>query len=164
MASGGREAGVASDVGSEARGKERSRPRVLIAGTQQAIDILQEVLGGDFELLSATSINEALYLLEPQVDLVLCNVRFDDSRMFEFLHALQTAPAGRGLPVICCRVENDPLTPRVRRAIEHALEALGISIFVDRPLLLERYHAAVVDEMLRQLVIDRLSGRHAKRA
>jgi hypothetical protein len=32
----------------------------------------------------------------------------------------------------------------------------------DRPLLLERHDRAVVDEMLRQLVIDRLSG--AKRA
>ena len=29
----------------------------------------------------------------------LCNVRFDDSRMFEFLHALQSTPAGRGLPI-----------------------------------------------------------------
>lgn len=62
---------------------------MLIAGTQQAIEVLQGVLGRDFEVLSATSIHEALYLLVPRVDLILCNVRFDDSRMFEFLHALQ---------------------------------------------------------------------------
>jgi response regulator RpfG family c-di-GMP phosphodiesterase len=154
---------VASSVGNEARNEERSKPRVLIAGTRQAIDVLQEVLGSDFELLSATSIHEALYLLEPRIDLILCNVRFDDSRMFEFLHALQNTPAGRGVPVICCRLQSDPLSPRVRRAIEHALEALGITTFVDRPLLLERYHLAVVDEMLRQLVIDRLIGKRAKR-
>lgn len=145
----------------EARSEERPRPRVLIAGTQQAIETLRGVLGGDFDLASATSIHEALYLLEPRVDLILCNVRFDDSRMFEFLHALQSTPSGRGVPVICCRLQSDPLSPRVRRAIEHALEALGITIFVDRPLLLERYHPAVVDEMLRQLVLDRL-GRRAK--
>jgi hypothetical protein len=153
---------VASNAESEARGQERSRPCVLIAGTQQAIDVLQAVLGRDFALLSATSIHEALYLLDPHVELILCNVRFDDSRMFEFLHALQSTPAGRGVPVICCRIQPDPLSPKVRRAIEYALEALGIAIFVDRPLLLERYHPAVVDEMLRQLVSDRLRGRRGK--
>jgi response regulator RpfG family c-di-GMP phosphodiesterase len=154
---------VASNAESEARSEERSKPRVLIAGTQQAIDFLQEVLGRDFELLSATSIHEALYLLDPRVDLIICNVRFDDSRMFEFLHALQGTPAGHGVPVICCRMQPDPLSPRVRRAVEHALEALGITTFVDRPLLLERYHTAVVDEMLRQLVSDRLTGRRGRR-
>jgi response regulator RpfG family c-di-GMP phosphodiesterase len=154
---------ASSAAGNEAQSEERSKPCVLIAGTREAIDVLQEVLGRDFELLSATSIHEALYLLDRQVDLILCNVRFDDSRMFEFLHALQGTPAGRDVPVICCRLQPDPLSPRVRRAIEYALEALGITTFVDRPLLLERYHPAVVDEMLRQLVIDRLSGRRAKR-
>lgn len=163
MRCGGREAGVASSERIQARSEERSRPRILIAGTQQAIETLHGVLGDDFDLPSATSINEALYLLEPGVDLILCNVRFDDSRMFEFLHALQNTPAGRGVPVICCRLQTDPLTPRVRRAIEHALEALGITTFVDRPLLLERYHPAVVDEMLRQLVLDRLSRRAKRR-
>lgn len=147
---------MASMESGEARSEERSRPRILIAGTQQAIEILRGVLGDDFDLPSATSIDEALYLLEPRVDLIVCNVRFDDSRMFEFLHALQDTSAGRGVPVICCRLHTDPLTPRVRRAIEHALEALGITTFIDRPLLLERYHPAVVDEMLRQLVIDRV--------
>ena len=153
---------MASSSESEARSEARPRPRVLIAGTQQAIDALQAVLGRDFELLSATSIHEALYLLDPPVDLILCNVRFDDSRMFEFLHALQSTPAGRGVPVICCRLEHDPLSPRVRRAIEYALEALGITTFIDRPLLLERHPPAVIDEMLRQLVIDRLIGKRSK--
>jgi len=153
---------VASSSETVARSEERPRPRVLIAGTQQAIDVLREALGRDFELLSATSIHEALYLLDPRVDLILCNVRFDDSRMFEFLHALQSTPAGRGVPVICCRLQSDPLTPRVRRAIEYALEALGITTFIDRPLLLERHPPAVIDEMLRQLVIDQVTGARAK--
>lgn len=74
-------------------GQERSKPRVLIAGTRQAVDVLSKVLGNDFELLSATSIAAALERLEEGVELVLCNVRFDDSRMFEFIHALRTPAA-----------------------------------------------------------------------
>ena len=131
------------------------KPRVLIAGTRYAIGVLEGVLGDSFEAEGATSIAEALARCA-WADVVICNVHFDDSRMFEFLHALRATPAGRRLPVICCRVQPEPLSPGVRRAIEHALEALGIVLFVDRPLLLERYHASVVDEMLRQLVLDRV--------
>lgn len=131
------------------------KPRVLVAGTRYAIDVLEGVLGASFEVEGATSMAEALARCA-WAEVILCNVHFDDSRMFEFLHALRATPQGRRLPVICCRVQPEPLSPNVRRAIEHALEALGIVVFVDRPLLLERYHASVVDEMLRQLVLDRL--------
>ena len=131
------------------------KPRVLVAGTRYAIDVLEGVLGGYFEVQGATSMADALARCA-WAEVIICNVHFDDSRMFEFLHALRDTQAGRRLPVICCRVQPAPLSPNVRRAIEHALEALGIVVFVDRPLLLERYHASVVDEMLRQLVLDRV--------
>ena len=131
------------------------KPRVLVAGTRYAIDVLEGVLGGYFEVQGATSIAEGLARCA-WADIIICNVHFDDSRMFEFLHELRATPQGQRLPVICCRVQPEPLSPNVRRAIEHALEALGIAVFVDRPLLLERYHASVVDEMLRQLVLDRV--------
>ncbi len=143
-------------------GARLPRPRVLVAGTRQAIDVLEAVLGDDFEVTGASSMAEAL-ARAATADLVICNAQFDDSRMFEFLHALRESPAGRKLPVICCRVHSESLSPNVRRAIEHALEALGIAVFVDRPLLLERYHPSVVDEMLRQLVIDRLPARRKRR-
>jgi PleD family two-component response regulator len=134
------------------------KPCILIAGTRHAIDVLAAVLGPDFEVTGATSLGEALRRVS-SADLVICNVQFDDSRMFEFLHELEGRAGGRKVPIICCRIHQDPLSANVRRAIEHALEALGIAIFVDRPLLLERYPVAVVDEMLRQLVIDRLPAR-----
>jgi CheY-like chemotaxis protein len=114
------------------------KPCILVAGTRHAIDVLAAVLGPDFEVAGATSLGEALRRVS-SADLVLCNVQFDDSRMFEFLHELEARPGGRKIPVICCRIHEDPLSANVRR-----------------PLLLERYPVAVVDEMLRQLVIDRL--------
>lgn len=136
-------------------GTEASKPRVLVAGTRHAIEVLEAVLRDFFEVAGATSMAEAL-AQSARADVVICNVHFDDSRMFEFLHALRESSEGSELPVICCRVHAEPLSPNVRRAIEHALEALGITVFVDRPQLLERYHPSVVDEMLRQLLLDRL--------
>lgn len=138
------------------------KPRVLIAGTQHAIGVLQKVLADEFHITVATSIADAL-AKSAAADLVMCNVQFDDSRMFEFVHALRESPGGRKVPVICCRVHSEALTPNLRRAIEQALDALGIAVFVDRPFLMERYHASVVDEMLRQLVLDRLPPKDAGR-
>ena len=59
--------------------------RVLVAGTQDVVDAARAALGADLELPAAYSVAEALKHIEGGVDLVLCNVRFDDSRMFDFI-------------------------------------------------------------------------------
>jgi hypothetical protein len=79
-----------------------------------------------------SSVAEALKEVEGGVELVLCNVRFDDSRMFDFLgvpqrDAARQAPAGRVLPGSA-----QPRFPAgARRGIELALEALGVLAFLD---------------------------------
>ena len=97
--------------------------RVLVAGTQDVIDVARAALGdaartapgGELELATACSVTEALREVEGGVELVLCNVRFDDSRMFDFLGALNTMP-GAGPPVICCRVARAPMSPMAARS------------------------------------------------
>lgn len=105
--------------------------RVLVAGSQDAVDAARAVLGGEFELAAAYSVTEALKEVERGVELVLCNVRFDDSRMFDFLGALNAMPRARRLPVVCCRVARSPVSAGARRGIELALEALGVLAFLD---------------------------------
>jgi hypothetical protein len=105
--------------------------RVLVAGTQDAVDTARAALGGELELAAAYSVAEALKEVEGGVELVLCNVRFDDSRMFDFLGALNAMPRARRLPVVCCRVARSPVSAGARRGIELALEALGVLAFLD---------------------------------
>ena len=105
--------------------------RVLVAGTQDAVDTARAALGGELELAAAYSVAEALKEVEGGVELVLCNVRFDDSRMFDFLGALNAMPRDKRLPVVCCRVARSPVSAGARRGIELALEALGVLAFVD---------------------------------
>jgi len=105
--------------------------RVLVAGTQDAVDTARAALGGEFELTAAYSVTQALKEVEGGVELVLCNVRFDDSRMFDFLGALNAMPRARRLPVVCCRVARSPVSAGARRGIELALEALGVLAFLD---------------------------------
>ena len=105
--------------------------RVLVAGTQDAVATARAALGGELELAAAYSVAEALKEVEGGVELVLCNVRFDDSRMFDFLGALNAMPRDKRLPVVCCRVARSPVSAGARRGIELALEALGVLAFVD---------------------------------
>lgn len=133
-----------------------SRRRVLVAGTQDIIDTALAVLAGEMELVPAYSVAEALNRIESGVDLVLCNVRFDDSRMFDFLGALNAMPAARRVPVICCRVLRTPMSAGARRGIELALEALGVVAFVDMHELEREQGAAAAQAALRGVVVTHL--------
>ena len=130
--------------------------RVLVAGTQDVVDAARAALGGDLELAAAYSVAEALKEVEGGVDLVLCNVRFDDSRMFDFLGALNAMPRSRRLPVVCCRVARSPVSAGARRGIELALEALGVLAFLDMHELEARDGPAAARAALRAAVMAHL--------
>jgi len=127
--------------------------RVLVAGTQDVVDAARAALGQDLELAAAYSVAEALKHVEGGVDLVLCNVRFDDSRMFDFLGALNAMPRSRRLPVVCCRVARGPVSAGARRGIELALEALGVIAFLDMHELESREGAEAARAALRAAVM-----------
>ena len=127
---------------------------MLVAGTQDVIDAARAALGGELELATAYSVTEALRQVE-DVELVLCNVRFDDSRMFDFLGALNAMPKV-GPPVICCRVARAPMSAGARRGIELALEALGVRAFLDLYELESRDGPTAAHSALRQAVMTRL--------
>jgi hypothetical protein len=137
--------------------------RVLVAGTQDVIDVaraalgeaVRAALGGELELATAYSVSEALRQVEGGVELVLCNVRFDDSRMFDFLGALNAMPQA-GPPVICCRVARGPMSAGARRGIELALEALGVVAFLDMYELESRDGPSGAHAALREAVMTRL--------
>jgi hypothetical protein len=133
-----------------------ARARVLVAGTRIGIDLVREVLGGDAELVGAQSVTEALTEVDRGVELIICNVRFDDSRMFDFLGALGARPSARGVPVICCRVLHRPLSVGARRAIALALEALGVAEFVDMQAIEEEQGPDAARQALRSAALSRL--------
>jgi hypothetical protein len=133
-----------------------SRRRVLVAGTQEIIDTALAALAGEMELVPAYSVAEALNRIKGGVDLVLCNVRFDDSRMFDFLGALNAMPATQRVPVICCRVLRTPMSAGARRGIELALEALGVVAFLDMHEVEREQGAAAAQAALRRVVMTHL--------
>ena len=133
-----------------------SRIRVLVAGTPDAIAALVEAVRDDAEIVPAYSVNQALAELRAgEFDTIACNVRFDESRMFEFLQALTELKPGHAARVVAYRADQSPITNSTRSAIRHALEALGVERFVDLSQLRAEYGEEVAYEALRKIVLDR---------
>ena len=131
-------------------------PRVLVAGTPDAIAALIEVVRDGAVIVPAYSVKEALAELEAgEFDTIACNVRFDESRMFEFLQLLTERKPGHAARVVAFRADESSLTNSTRSAIRHALEALGVERFVDLSQLRAEYGEEVAYEALRKIVLDR---------
>jgi hypothetical protein len=92
------------------------------------MEVLARVLDGWCEWSAVYSVDEALQRLDDHPDLVICSLRFDESRMLE----LTAAVAHRGdVPFVCCRVVDTDLPPHSLDAAITASRNLGALAFVD---------------------------------
>lgn len=132
------------------------RPRVLVAGTADAIEALVAALHGAAEVVPAKSVKEALAELDRRgpFDTIACSVRFDESRMFEFLQAVMERKLTPRTRIIAFRMNDPALTQSTRNAIRAALEALGVEHFIDLSQLRTEYGEDVARETLRKIVLE----------
>jgi PleD family two-component response regulator len=130
-----------------------ARPRVLVAGTTDAVEAVRDALRGDAEVVAAYSVKEALARVdEDGFGTVVCNVKFDESRMFEFLQALMER--GSSVRIVAFRIGERALPESSRNAIRNALEALGVERFVDLIQIGDEYGDDVALETLRKMILD----------
>ena len=135
-----------------------AKPRVLVAGTELAIATFERILGEEAQLVAARSVKEALERLEPAPDLIISNVRFDESRMFDFLQELRERCR---TPVLSCRIVSPPLSPRMYQSIETAAKALGVKAFFDLDTEIRRHGRSEAERRLHSLIHAHLPARAA---
>lgn len=118
--------------------RDRTKPLLLAAGTLPGFLVLREALGGAAELVFAETLPRAASLLDAGADLVICTLRFDESRMFDFLRlAKATAPQ---VPFVCCRLIDGPFAGAIALdAVALAARGAGADDYVDLIELHERY-------------------------
>jgi hypothetical protein len=124
-------------------------PRVLVAGTQEAIDFVQAAAGAEVSVVPAQSVEAAVQRLDASIALIVANIRFDDSRIFDFLAALHEG-AYRSVPVVCFRMQHGSLPPAMEKAVELALAELGIAALVDLSAISEDKGVDTAMEVLRE--------------
>jgi hypothetical protein len=106
-------------------------------------------------------VREALGRLEPAADLIISSVRFDESRMFDFLEALREPRKRCPAPVLCCRIVEKPLSPAMYQSIETGAQALGVKAFFDMDTEIRRHGTAEAERRLRSLIHAHLPVRAA---
>lgn len=126
------------------------RSRVLLACTAQSAHVLRRALAGlDAEITCAFSREEAMARSEG-VDVVVCSLRFDESRMLDLV--AQLARERPCLPLVCCHVTESDLPEPSLDAAFTAADHLGAVAVLDLPGLARREGLAHADERLRAAV------------
>lgn len=84
-----------------------------------------------FNLVFVTSLQDALSALDNSIDLIMCNVQFGDSELYDFLRATKLHPRARHLPFLVITGQMDAFSPAILQSIEIATKASGADQFVD---------------------------------
>jgi DNA-binding NarL/FixJ family response regulator len=109
-----------------------SRSRVLVASQPAAWRRLQPMLEPLVDALPVHTTEAAFRALDHDgIDLILCTVAFDDSRMIDFLQAVKRKVPAGAIPFVCTRllpgVLNDNLVENTRTVCLQC----GAAAFVD---------------------------------
>jgi CheY-like chemotaxis protein len=96
------------------------RQRALVTAQLPAWTRLERLVSPVVDLIHAHTSDEAFNTLEREpIDLIICTIAFEDSRMMEFLQAVKRTPSA-SIPFICCRALPGVLSDNM---VEHMREA-----------------------------------------
>jgi CheY-like chemotaxis protein len=106
--------------------------RVLIAAQPHAAQVLQAMLPNIGNLITVHTTADAFRILEhQQIDLIVCTIAFDESRMLEFLVSVKGTAAVAHIPFLCSRVVAGALRDSLVGSMGDACKACGAVDFVD---------------------------------
>lgn len=78
-----------------------------MASQPEAWVVVNAMLGDELDLVPVHTMVKAFEVLERDagsIELIICTIAFDDSRMIEFLQAVKRNPAMSNVPFLCARV------------------------------------------------------------
>jgi hypothetical protein len=152
---------------------ERKVKRILLAESAAAMPLAYESFGvrdtdvpmlGISEngtvcqLVPCTSLAAAESFLRHEIDLIVCGLEFDESRMFDLLRKVKSEAATRSIPFLCVKSRSGALDRTIHESIEIAVHALGAKGFYDlaqqRQLLGEETAIRQIGAHIYRLVSD----------
>ena len=135
---------------------------ILVAAARPTIRVLQSVFGRDAKVISATRIQDALKIVAGGVDLIICSLQFDESRMFEFLAGVKANPKTRAIPFVSVRHLPSVLRPTAFKGIQFACKGYGAE-FIDLGALEAQYGSDEAQRRLREMVLALLRTNKTER-
>jgi response regulator RpfG family c-di-GMP phosphodiesterase len=120
--------------------------------------LIEQMRGTAVQIVEAHTVDEARALLTThRVVLIICNMRFDESRMLDLLRLVKADPATSAIPFLCVRLYKGVLTPLLVESVHMACTALGAQAFIDLCALQEQCGSVEAEERFRQIVATHLT-------
>lgn len=116
------------------------------------------VTGIELALVPCITLEAAKAIAYDGIDLVLCGLHFDESRMFDFLRFMKADPTLKSIPFVCIKAIEGKLEPTYNESIRIATQALGADGFFDLWELNKKLGREDAVHKIR-LYIDRIIGK-----
>ncbi len=87
--------------------------------------------GKVIHLIPCMTLDSAMDAAHSNIDLVLCGLHFDESRMFDLLRFMKATPALRHIPFLCIKTTEGVLAPAIYESVKIAIHASGAEGFFD---------------------------------
>jgi response regulator RpfG family c-di-GMP phosphodiesterase len=106
--------------------------RVLVAAQPPAWAVLQAMLGDLAHLFAVHTTADAFKILEGErIDLIVCTIAFDESRMTEFLATVKRSTSTGHIPFLCVRALPGIVRDSLVSTIRDGCKAIGAADLVD---------------------------------
>jgi hypothetical protein len=128
------------------------KTRVLIAATPESVSLFFDPLSEQVEVVFSSSLEDAMSRQYDQIDVIVCSITFDESRMFDFLRYAKLNSHARVIPFICVNVTDKLLSSTFEQSIQIACMALGAAGFVDLNRWKNQHGATEACRMFQQLI------------
>ena len=107
------------------------RKPILIAAGPQVEERLRRVLA-EHRLTSTRTLSQAVSLLDQQeFGMVIVDVHFDDSQMFELLHHIRINRQDAAVPIVCILGAHGTLSKVLIVSLNYAVKAMTANAFLD---------------------------------
>lgn len=141
--------------------------RILLADVQAGIDRLVRVLVGRHDLLIARSMSDASQLVHhwEDIDLIICGLQFDDSRMLDLLKEIKARGVSKHIPFVCFRQPWTELSEGMEHSADVAAGLMGACTYINASDATGMTDQELLQLIEKQLEIDRpkRQGRQAAR-
>ncbi len=116
------------------------------------LPVVADALGSAFDLIICHTLEDAQSHLAENIGLIACGVRFDNGRMFEFLHAAKAHPHTQSVPFYLLLSAGKSYSKAILHGIKSAAIVLGAAGFTDLSRLENNLGKEKTYEMLREVI------------
>lgn len=131
----------------------------MAAVTPPSLRILRPMIAGRCQVIPAYTMQVAMELVRDRIQLVVCSLHFDESRMFDLLSYMRIAVPR--LPVVCCCMMPTQLSEAAMHDLTVAARELGAVDFVDMREVAKADYGT--RDALAERIISRLAAAPASR-